>query len=130
MIKYLLDTNICIYMIKNGNETGIARHFDQCEFGEIAISAVTLAELSCGFTKHNDAEQMMSILGNIILKDFDADAANVFGQLWQKHPNRKNNIDRMVAAHAISLNAILVTNNTADFAVYEDSGLRLENWTS
>jgi tRNA(fMet)-specific endonuclease VapC len=117
-------------MIKNGNETGITGRFDLCEFGEIAISAVTLAELCCGFRKHNDTEQLMSILGNIILKDFGADAANVFGQLWQKHPNRKNNIDRMIAAHAISLGAILVTNNTADFAIYEDSGLRLENWVS
>jgi tRNA(fMet)-specific endonuclease VapC len=127
-VKYLLDTNICIYLVNKGNESVIVERFGRCKLGEIAISAVTLAELCCGFGKKKDEEQIMSIMGMIVLKDFGADAAKVFGSLWQKYPNRKNNIDRMIAAHALSLNTVLVTNNIADFSIYQDAGLRLENW--
>jgi len=57
-------------------------------------------------------------------------AAAFFGKLSRQFPARKNSFDRMIAAHAISLGITLVTNNAADFALYADAGLVVENWTT
>jgi tRNA(fMet)-specific endonuclease VapC len=59
---------------------------------------------------------------------FDLRAAEMFALLTTSHPNRKANFDRLIAAHAIALGVPLVTNNIADFTIYESSGLTLENW--
>lgn len=126
MIKYMLDTNICIYLMNEQPEAVIAR-FRQCRKGEVVISAITWAELSCGLNTHNDAVQFDAILNAIKVMPFDIKAAAMFGGLSQKFPNRKSSFDRMIAAHAISLGVILVTNNVADFELY---GMAIENWIS
>jgi tRNA(fMet)-specific endonuclease VapC len=56
---------------------------------------------------------------------FEIKAAAIFGELSQKFPNRKSSFDRVIAAHAISLGVILVTNNVSDFELY---GMNIENW--
>lgn len=129
MVKYLLDTNICIHLMKEQPESVIQR-FAECEPGEIAISAVTWAELCAGMGIHNDPSVMEELLNQLVLQDFDIKAAFVFGELSRKFPNRKNSFDRMIAAHALALDMILVTNNSADFEIYRDSGLKLENWVN
>jgi tRNA(fMet)-specific endonuclease VapC len=128
-LKYLLDTNICIYLMKQQPERVIQR-FAQCKIGEIALSAITWAELCCGMDVRNGKIDMMALFGKLVPREFDMSAAATFGQLSQQFPNRKNSFDRMIAAHAISLHVALVTNNTVDFELYIQAGLKLENWVS
>ena len=125
MIKYMLDTNICIYLMEEQPAQVIAR-FKKCRQGEVVISAVTWAELSCGLDTHNDGAQFEGLLKAISVLAFDVKAATAFGRLSQQFPNRKSSFDRMIAAHALAAKVVLVTNNTADFALY---GVPLENWT-
>ena len=125
MIKYMLDTNICIYLMEEQPPPVIAR-FKKCRQGEVVISAVTWAELSCGLDTHNDGAQFEGLLKAISVLPFDVKAAAAFGRLSQQFPNRKNSFDRMIAAHAVAANVVLVTNNVSDFAQY---GVPLENWT-
>ena len=125
MIKYMLDTNICIYLMNEQPEEVIAR-FKACRKGEVVISSITWAELSCGLNIHNNEAQFAEILSAIKVVPFEIKAASIFGELTQKFPNRKSSFDRMIAAHAISLGVILVTNNVSDFELY---GMAIENWT-
>lgn len=125
MMKYMLDTNICIYLMNEQPEAVIAR-FKKCRKGEVVISAITWAELSCGLNIHNNDAQCEAFLNTLKVMPFEIKAASIFGELSQKFPDRKSSFDRMIAAHAISLNVILVTNNASDFELY---GIRLENWT-
>ena len=90
------------------------------------MSAVTWAELSCGLDTHNDGAQFDGLLKAIAVIAFDVKAATIFGRLSQQFPNRKSSFDRMIAAHALAANVVLVTNNVSDFALY---GVPLENWT-
>jgi tRNA(fMet)-specific endonuclease VapC len=124
MIQYMLDTNICIYLMNEQPEAVIAR-FKQCRKGEVVISSITWAELSCGLNIHNNEAQFEEILNAIQVMPFDIKAAALFGELSQKFPNRKSSFDRMIAAHALALEVILVTNNVSDFELY---GITLENW--
>jgi tRNA(fMet)-specific endonuclease VapC len=125
MIKYMLDTNICIYLMNEQPEEVIAK-FKTCRKGEVIISSITWAELSCGLNIHNDEAQFEEIFSAIKVVPFEIKAASIFGELTQKFPNRKSSFDRMIAAHAISLGVILVTNNVSDFELY---GMNIENWT-
>ena len=125
MIKYMLDTNICIYLMEKQSARVIAR-FKQCRQGEVVMSAVTWAELSCGLDTHNDGAQFEGLLKAISVLPFDVKAATIFGQLSQQFSVRQSSFDRMIAAHALATQVTLVTNNMSDFAQY---GLPLENWT-
>ncbi|MDD3761038.1 MAG: type II toxin-antitoxin system VapC family toxin [Acidithiobacillus sp.] len=127
MLRYLLDTNICIYLMKEQPES-VVRRFAACQPGEIGVSSITWAELCCGLNVHNRHPEMATLLSRLIVKDFDVDAAALFGELSQRYPARKSSFDRMIAAHALSLEVTLVTNNTADFDLYVDAGLIVENW--
>ena len=126
--KYMLDTNICIYMLKN-NPPAVLKRFSECLDGEVTISAIVWAELCCG--KNKDASALLDALYmRLNPRPFDSDAALKFGQLAQNHPEKKNTFDRLIAAHAISLGLTLVTNNPGDFSRYQQDGLRLENWAA
>jgi tRNA(fMet)-specific endonuclease VapC len=113
--------------MKEHPESAIKR-FASCKFGEIAISSITWGELCCGLNTRNSRKQMDALFVKIVAKPFDIKAAEVFGHLSQDYPGRRNSFDRMIAAHALSLDAVLVTNNVADFVVYQAAGLRMENW--
>lgn len=129
---YLLDTNICIYLMKR-RPPEVLERFRRLRTGDVALSAVTLAELRhgverCELTEKESAERALTQLLNLIpALPFDNHAACSYGILATAiRDRRRDALDRMIAAHAISLDVILVTNNTADFADYP--GLKLENW--
>ncbi len=126
MIKRILDTNICIYLI-NQQPPEVVQEFSRYRKGEIVISAITWGELCCGINK-NGKPIIDALLGYLDVLPFDLKASEIFAALTIKHPNRKANFDRLIAAHAISINVPLVTNNVADFATYQESGLVVENW--
>ena len=131
--KYMLDTNICIYLMKRQPQQVRAR-FAECFVGDVVISAITLAELEFGVAcsgsaqAHNQA-QLDSLLEDIVVAPFDAWAARAYGPLRAANPERnKNALDKLIASHALSLEVTLVTNNESGFRVYP--GLNVENWVN
>ena len=130
-MKYMLDTNICIYAILGGN-AHLDQRLDDCETGDLVMSAVTLGELEAGFTKRGDADSARHtaapILASVSVLSFDEDAARAFGQVQAAAPPKRGAYDRQIAAHAISLGVAVVTNNEKDFDGIP--GLEVENWTT
>ncbi len=129
--RYMLDTNICIYLIKHQPPQVRAR-FAQCFVGDVVISAVTHAELAYGVACSGEAQlrneqALASLLEDIPVAPFDAHAARAYGPIRAANRERnKDALDKLIASHAISLGATLVTNNEADFRHY--AGLAVENW--
>jgi tRNA(fMet)-specific endonuclease VapC len=127
----MLDTNICIYLMKHQPPQVQAR-FADCFVGEVVISSITLAELEFGVASSGDAKRQNQILLESLIDDipvapFDTDAARAYGPLRAIHRKPgKDALDKLIAAHALALNVTLVTNNQADFREFE--GLALENW--
>lgn len=129
--KYMLDTNICIYLMKHQPPQVRAR-FSECFVGDVVISAITLAELEYGVAcsghaqAHNQAV-LNSLLEDIVVAPFDTHAARAYGPLRAAHRERnKDALDKLIASHALSLGVSLVTNNEADFLGH--AGLIVENW--
>lgn len=131
--KYMLDTNICIYLMKHQPQQVKAR-FEQCFFGEVVISAITLAELELGVTCSGAAAptnrlMLDSFIADVAVVPFEAQAASAYGPVRFANRDRSSDaLDKLIAAHAIALGVTLVTKNEADFAIYP--GLALENWVS
>ena len=132
--RYLLDTNICIYLMKH-QPPEVAAHFAQCRIGEVMISAITHAELQYGvdcspaaLVDQNRAA-LHDFLTEVPAAPFDAAAATAYGPIRLATRQRSRDaLDKLIAAHAIALGAVLVTNNVSDFAAYP--GLVVENWVS
>lgn len=133
MPRYMLDTNICIYLMKH-QPPEVAERFAQCFAGDVVISAITLAELEFGVASSGDARQrnanaLSAFLSEVPSVSFDGAAAAAYGPLRAAARERQRDaLDKLIAAHALALGVVLVTNNTADFAAFD--GLRLENWVS
>jgi tRNA(fMet)-specific endonuclease VapC len=130
MPRYLLDTNMCIYLMKNQPEV-VARRFAQCYVGDVVISAITLAELEYGVSVAADPERersnLTSLIEDIPVMPFDGAAAAAYGPIrCATREAKKDALDKLIAAHAVALQVTLVTNNERDFAKYP--GLVLENW--
>ncbi|MCB8745687.1 type II toxin-antitoxin system VapC family toxin [Rhodoferax sp. U2-2l] len=131
--KYMLDTNICIYLMKH-QPVEVRKRFDQCFVGEVVISAITLAELEFGVTCSGESAvanraHLSSFLEDVPVAAFEAAAARAYGPDRYAHRERsKDTLDKLIAAHAISLGVTLVTNNEADFSAYPN--LMVENWVS
>ena len=131
--KYMLDTNICIYLMKHQPPQVRAR-FAECFVGDVVISAITLAELEFGVARSGDAQAhnqalLDSLLQDILVAPFEADAARAYGPLRAAHRERNRDaLEKRVASHAMSLGVTLVTNNEADFLGL--TGLAIENWVS
>ncbi len=128
---YMLDTNICIHLIQRQPPEVMAR-FEQLMRGDVVMSVVTLAELRHGVERNAElrtaANTALKHLLNLIpAVPFDTDAAISYGILAAAIRDRKRDaLDKLIAAHAISLEVILITNNEADFKGYP--GLNVENW--
>jgi tRNA(fMet)-specific endonuclease VapC len=133
-MKYLLDTNICIALIRQ-KPAKLLSHLTSTEPGEVGISSVTLAELFYGVEKSTQPEKNRAALQQFLLPlelaDFDGAAAQAYGQVrvgLEQDGKVIGSMDILIAAHALSLNAILVTNNIKEFG--RVPGLRLEDWIS
>jgi tRNA(fMet)-specific endonuclease VapC len=132
--KYLLDTNICIYLMKH-QPPEVRERFAACFVGDVVISAITLAELEFGLACLAPAAQtanravLASLLEDIPVAPFDAYAAKAYGPVRATFKNRNRDaLDKLIASHALGLGVTLVTNNEADFVNYP--GLRVENWVN
>jgi tRNA(fMet)-specific endonuclease VapC len=128
----MLDTNICIYLMKN-HPPAVAKRFAACRQGDVVISAITLAELEYGIhcckeeTRAQNRQALDSLLALIPAAPFDRDSAIAYAKIRAAAPDRKRDaLDKLIASHASSLNLTLVTNNMSDFRIYPD--LSLENW--
>lgn len=131
-MKYMLDTNICIFIIKHKPESVIKR-FMELEPKDICISSITYAELVHGVEKSQAVEKnriaLTVLLSEIEIISFDSSAAQVYGMIkadLQKKGTPIGPLNTLIAAHAKSLELTLVTNNTREFARVD--GLELEDW--
>jgi tRNA(fMet)-specific endonuclease VapC len=130
MPLYMLDTNICIYLMKNQPEQ-VARRFEKCYFGDVVMSAITFAELEYGVAvsanPKREKRNLTALTQDIRVMPFDVAAAAAYGTSRQAtHERKKDHLDKLIAAHASALDVILVTNNERDFAQYP--GVKVENW--
>ena len=131
MISYMLDTNICIYII-NARPPAVLARFRKEHLGSIGISSVTAAELAFGVAKSGSArnhEALEMFLATLEIMPFDASTIWHYGELRAELERRGQQIgalDTMIAAHALAANTILVTNNTREFV--RVPALRLQNW--
>jgi tRNA(fMet)-specific endonuclease VapC len=131
-MKYLLDTNICIYLIKH-HPPAVRKHFERLAPGDVGISSITLAELEYGVQKSRFPEKNHGALTQFVLPlevlAFDAEAALAYGQVRADLETRGvpiGALDLLIAAQALALGVVLVTNNTREFRRVR--GLRVENW--
>jgi tRNA(fMet)-specific endonuclease VapC len=133
-MRYLLDTNICGYIIRE-RPIGLRSKLHEMDTGhELALSSVVVAELLYGAKKKNSAKFTKTVhafIENFTLYDFDKEAARACAEirtaLEQKGQIIGSN-DLLIAAHARALGAVLVTNNLKEFQRVE--GLRLDNWAA
>ena len=133
-MRYMLDTNICIYLIKRQPREVIDK-FQGIAPGEIAISSVTVAEMMYGVAKSQHKEKNKSALESFLapleIVDFDFKAAQHYGTVradLEKMGTPIGAYDLMIAAHALSLDLVLVTNNEREFQRIPD--LIIENWVN
>lgn len=131
-MKYMLDTNICIYVIKQKPQK-VFRHLLEMDPTDICISSVTYAELIYGVEKSAAAERnrlaLSLLLSGIEIRDFDTRAADEYGSIRADLERRGTPIgplDMMIAGHARSLGMTIVTNNEKEFVRVK--GLKVENW--
>ena len=132
-MKYMLDTNICIYAIKH-KPPEVIRRFLSHDPGQLCISSITYAELMHGVEKSMAVERnrvaITMFLSPISVIGFDTYAAEEYGKIRADLERKGTPIDPMdilIAAHAKSEDLILVTNNTREFERVED--LEVEDWT-
>ena len=130
MPRYMLDTNMCIYLMKNQPEQ-VARRFASCFVGDVVMSAITFAELDYGVAVSSNPEREMNNLNRLVslikVMPFDIAAGRAYGVVRMATRDRKkDHLDKLIASHAIALNTVLVTNNERDFIAYP--GLKIENW--
>ena len=132
-MRYMLDTNICIYLIRH-HPPEVRAQFAALQRGDVVMSAITLAELRFGVECHpqsrDQAERALNALVmEVPVMPFDAEAAVSYGIVRAAVRSRQREaLDRLIAAHAVSLGCVLVTNNEADFKDYP--GIVVENWVA
>lgn len=125
MAKYMLDTNICIYLLKH-NPPKVLEKFRQCQVGDVVISAITWAELLRGCDVFEPKSAFDKLKALIPIVPFDEKASMAFANLLKTYPH-KPKFDSLIAAHAKSLDLILITNNVDDFIKFN---LEVENWVN
>jgi len=132
MTRYLLDTNICIYVIRQ-HPKQVIDHLTKLPVGEAAISAITLSELECGAAKSSSPEQnreaLLAFVSPFGILPFDDNASLHYGQIradLERSGRVIGSMNTLIAAHARSLSLTLVTNNIHEFE--RVPGLEIENW--
>lgn len=130
-MKYLLDTNICIYVI-NARPPQALERFRREAVGDIGVSAITAAELAYGVTKSGSTRNRAALekfLAPLEIAPFDGLVFWHYGEIRARLERRGQpigSLDTLIAAHALALDVTLVTNNGAEFARIDE--LRTENW--
>ena len=129
---FMLDTNIIIYA-KNNNPEGVLRRLMHYKRGDVCISVITMAELEYGAYKSSKPDKnrlaLMTFLSGIQVMPFTPEAAREYGLIrssLEKQGTVIGGNDMLIAAHAKSLDLILVTNNQREFERIH--GLKVENW--
>ena len=132
MKNIMLDTNICIYIIKNKPKS-VMNRFQEYDIGDISLSSITVSELYYGAYKSEYIEKNLLALEHFLqpfnIVDYDLKASIEYGQIrasLEKKGNIIGGLDMQIAAHAKSLNMTLVTNNTKEFIRVND--LIIDNW--
>ena len=130
-MRYMLDTNICIYLIKN-HPPQVLQRLEALMQGSVVMSVVTYAELRAGLeiqtsNRAQDERALSLLTGRIPVLPFTQADAESFGVMRAAVRDRnRDTMDRLIAAHAVSAGVTLVTNNEIDFRDYP--GLMVENW--
>lgn len=131
-MEYLLDTNICIYIIKK-RPVQVLRKFTGFAVGDIAISSITLAELQFGVVKSSNPEKNQEALDKFLtpieILDFGYYASIEYGKIraaLERKGTPIGPLDMLIASHAKSMGLTLVTNNVKEFE--RIPGLKIENW--
>jgi len=131
---YMLDTDICIYIIKK-RPISVLQYFQRLEPDELSISAISFAELMNGAKKSSYVEANIARLNELsellCVKPFDQKAAVMYGDVrsaLEKNGNIIGSNDLLIAAHALSLDLTLITNNEKEFN--RVAGLKTDNWTT
>lgn len=127
----LLDTTICIYII-NARPPAVLERFRQYRLGDIGLCSVVAAELAYGVAKSGSARNRQALemfLAPLTILPFDEAALWAYGDLradLERRGTPIGSLDTMIAAHALSQQALVVTNNSREFA--KVPGLQLDNW--
>ena len=131
-MRFMLDTNICIQIMNHADDRMLARLIEH--EGKMCISTIVAAELRFGAAKSAAKKKNQQLLAEFLAPleviPFDEDAAESYGELratLEKAGRPIGPLDTLIAGHALSLSATLVTNNTREFKRVQ--GLRVENWT-
>ena len=116
--KYMLDTNICIYLMKH-QPPEVRERFAQCFVGDVVISAVTLAELEFGIacsstaTQESNRSALESLLDDIMVAPFDAQAAKAYGPIRAAYKERQRGaVEKLIISHAGSRSSVSYTHAT------------------
>ncbi len=132
MIRYMLDTNTCIHLIKR-KPASVVERLLALPISEVGISSITLAELEYGVARSSRPEQnrdaLVGFLAPLEIEVFGNEAAACYGALragLERIGKPIGAMDLLIAAHALSLSSILVTNNVREFE--RVPGLVVENW--
>ena len=128
----MLDTNICIYIIKN-KPLQVKEKLYKFEISEVCISTITVSELIYGAYKSQFVEKNLKAIEGFLLPfeimDYDYKASIEYGKIrayLEKKGKVIGNMDMQIAGHALSLNLELISNNTKEFE--RINGLKLDNW--
>lgn len=124
MIRILLDADCAIYAT-TGQAPKLRERLADCAPGEVGLSAISYAEIVLGMEqgKPPTPKALTAMIEVVPVLPFDDAAAHAYGKL----PFKRARFDRLLAAHALSIGAVVVTNNEDDFA--DVPGLKVENWT-
>lgn len=132
-MRYMLDTNMCIYLIKR-KPAGVRERFSSKRRSDVCLSAIAVGELEYGVErsarKAENRAALVEFLSPIQIVPFDAQAARLYGEIRAALEATGQPIvpfDTQIAAHALSLDCTLVTNDAREFA--RVPGLTIENWT-
>ena len=132
-MRYMLDTNICIYLIKQKPEN-VLRHFKAHPVGEIGISSITLAELMYGVERSQQVQKNRQALEEFTLPleiaAFDEAAAEAYGSVragLEQSGTPIGSMDMLIGTHALSLGVTLVTNNLREFKKIKN--LKVVDWS-
>jgi tRNA(fMet)-specific endonuclease VapC len=131
-MKYMLDTNTCIYIIKRKPQAVVER-FLRIEISQIGISSITLSELMYGVSESTKPEQnqmaLTQFMAPLEILPYGDDAAQYYGELsvhLEKKGTPIGSLDMLIAAHALSTACTLITHNEKEFTRIPN--LEIENW--